>query len=233
MRAVVMLVCWLLTVASGYGAEGTPNVMALDDLIVDKATLRGKTVTIQGFVSCIGSNSYCMLYDDVASFTKNVMFLSADLPRADRAKLNECNLLSGCRVTLRARVVDRPMETIAVIAVDWGGGMGQPDLNDPPPAHGPDRVLSVRDFELDKRQLEGQLVTVGGSAWCDDGSDCVLAERGWTAQLASRFDASALPRDIRKKLLACMNGLSPGCPAEVSGKVVRNGIIEAAALHFD
>lgn len=77
--------------------------------------------------------------------------------------------------------------------------------------------ISVDDYILDNRSLDGQDVRVSGVALCGP-SDCSLSGSNGP-NVAVSFSTDALPRDQRKRLLGCQLLLSlPPCFVVVSGR---------------
>jgi hypothetical protein len=74
--------------------------------------------------------------------------------------------------------------------------------------------MSIDDFLLDMKQLDGRVVAVRGEALCDGPNLCVLYNGPWKN---FAFDTTGLPREDRRRLLDyCVNNR---CPMTVIGRV--------------
>jgi hypothetical protein len=194
-------------------------ILSVDDIILDMDSLKGKDVRVTGYTACLNGTSPCFFFRDPTNFVKGVIYKSDELPRADRRELMSCSILAPCKIVMVARVVGSPLDAVRPTWISWDQGLrGGPPGSPPAPARAADAKLSVKDFILDRAQLAGRIVNVEGLAQCS-GFSCWLTEMGFLQEQVAGFDASALPRDDRKRLLDCNQIPGRGCSAAVTGRV--------------
>jgi hypothetical protein len=85
--------------------------------------------------------------------------------------------------------------------------------------------MSVEDFLLDSKQLDGEVVAVHGEPMCIGADVCILYASGMQPMQGITFDPTGLPREARRKLLEC-NPFLRNCSVTVTG-LVRAGAFMA------
>ena len=111
-----LIVAMLLagTICSAKAADATS--MSVADFVLDRASLKGRMVKVEGSASCLGAD-FCSVADPDQIMT-SVMFEPAAISRADRKRLLSCNPITApCRVTVTGRVQDNQMTPLAATAI--------------------------------------------------------------------------------------------------------------------
>ena len=84
--------------------------------------------------------------------------------------------------------------------------------------------MSVEDFLLDTKELDGHVIAVHGVAMCMGADLCFLYPGPMQVNQGVAFEPTGLPREDRRKLLDC-NLFLKNCPLTVIGRVSADAMI--------
>jgi len=98
-------------------AATTAHAMSVEDLVLDKKTLIGKTVSVTGNAFC--ANDLCYIGSPGESGA-SVIFDADRLDRESRKRLLNCDLLQNvCPVTLTGTVVDGIISSLTATSISF------------------------------------------------------------------------------------------------------------------